>query len=76
MFFEKSGEIGYIVISETAGHVLYGQVVCGKDFDEVFERAMFFEMACRIIILSGGRYEVLTGEEIEDLEIYISGRKP
>ena len=27
----------------------HGQVVCGKNFDEAFERAMFFEMACRII---------------------------
>lgn len=53
----------------------HGQVVCGKDFDEVFERAMFFEMACRIIVQSGGRYEVLTPTEIEDLETYILGKK-
>ena len=25
----------------------HGQVVCGKDFDDVFQRAMFFEMGCR-----------------------------
>ena len=53
----------------------HGQVVCGKDFDEVFERAMFFEMACRIIVQSGGRYEVLTPAEIEDLKTYILGKK-
>ena len=53
----------------------HGQVVCGKDFDEVFERAMFFEMACRIIVQSGGRYAVLTPAEIEDLETYILGKK-
>ena len=53
----------------------HGQVVCGKDFDGVFERAMFFEMACRIIVQSGGRYEVLTPAEIEDLETYILGKK-
>ena len=53
----------------------HGQVVCGKDLDEVFERAMFFEMACRIIVQSGGRYEVLTPAEIEDLETYILGKK-
>ena len=53
----------------------HGQVVCGKDFDEVFERAVFFEMACRIIVQSGGRYEVLTPAEIEDLETYILGKK-
>lgn len=53
----------------------HGQVVCGKDFDEVFQRAMFFEMACRIIVLSGGRFDVLTGKEIDDLETYILGKK-
>ena len=52
----------------------HGQVVCGKDFDQAFERAMFFEMACRIIVLSGGRYEVLSQEEIDDLETYILGK--
>ena len=53
----------------------HGQVVCGKDFDEVFERAMFFEMACRIIVQSEGNYDVLTPEEIEDLEVYVLGKK-
>ena len=53
----------------------HGQVVCGKDFYEVFERAMFFEMACRIIVLSGGQYEVLTEAEINDLETYVLGKK-
>jgi ribulose-5-phosphate 4-epimerase/fuculose-1-phosphate aldolase len=52
----------------------HGQVVCGKDFDEVFERAMFFEMACRIIVQSGGEYTVLTDEEINDLEVYVLGK--
>ena len=53
----------------------HGQVVCGKDFDQAFERAMFFEMACRIVLLSGGEHEVLTPEEIDDLETYILGKK-
>lgn len=52
----------------------HGQVVCGKDFDEVFERAMFFEMACRIIVLTGGRYATLSAEEITDLETYVLGK--
>ena len=51
------------------------QVVCGKDFNQAFERAMFFEMACRIIVLSGGKYKTLTKEEIDDLETYILGKK-
>ena len=53
----------------------HGQVVCGKDFDEVFERAMFFEMACRIIVQAGGDYSVLTPQDIEDLDIYVLGKK-
>lgn len=52
----------------------HGQVVCGKDFDEAFERAMFFEMACRIIIQSGFSYNVLSTEEINDLDTYILGK--
>lgn len=52
----------------------HGQVVCGKDFDEVFERAMFFEMACRIIILTGGSYNTLSKDEIDDLETYVLGK--
>lgn len=53
----------------------HGQVVCGKDFDQVFERATFFEMACRIIVQSGGDYTVLTPAEIDDLEAYVLGKK-
>ena len=52
----------------------HGQVVCGKDFDEAFERAMFFEMACRIIMQSGFNYNVLSQEEIADLDTYILGK--
>ncbi|KAA6318977.1 L-fuculose phosphate aldolase [termite gut metagenome] len=53
----------------------HGQVVCGKDFDQVFERACFFEMACRIIVQTGGDYSVLTPQEIEDLDVYVLGKK-
>ena len=75
-----SPELAQHVIEALSGHNScllrkHGQVVCGKDFDEVFQRAMFFEMACRIIVLSGGRFDVLTREEITDLETYIFGKK-
>ena len=53
----------------------HGQVVCGATFDQAFERAMFFEMACRIIVLSGGEYNTFTAQEIEDLDTYILGKK-
>lgn len=46
----------------------HGQVVCGKDFDDVLQRALFFEMACRIIVQSRGRYEVLGKKDVENLK--------
>ena len=53
----------------------HGQVVCGKSYDEVLEKAVFFEMAARIIILTRGEYNTLTPAEIADLEHYINGKK-
>lgn len=75
-----SPELAQAVIAALKDHnsallLKHGQVVCGKTFDEVFERAMFFEMACRIIVQTQGRYTVLTPEEIEDLEVYVLGKK-
>ena len=46
----------------------HGQVVCGKDFDDVIQRAMFFEMACRICVLADMHPAVLTEEEVDALE--------
>ncbi|GBU06878.1 class II aldolase [Bacteroidales bacterium] len=53
----------------------HGQVVCGKSYDEVFEKASFFEMACRIIVQSGMNYNTLSDQQIEDLEVYVLGKK-
>ena len=79
-FRPGSKELAEAVVREMKEHnsvmlLKHGQVVCGKDFDETFERAMFFEMACRIIVQSGGAYTVLTPEEIDDLEVYVLGKK-
>lgn len=53
----------------------HGQVVCGKDFDDAFQKAVFFEMACKIIVLAGeGNYLTLTEDEIHDLDVYILGK--
>ncbi len=78
-FRPGSAELAQAVIAAMKEHnsillLKHGQVVCGKDFNQAFERAMFFEMACRIIIQSGGDYTVLTQEEIDDLETYILGK--
>lgn len=53
----------------------HGQVVCGKDFDQAFERAMFFEMGCRIAVLAGKNVDPLTPAEIGDLESYFLGKQ-
>lgn len=52
----------------------HGQVVCGKDFRQAFERAMFFEMACRIAVINGSNVDPLTSGEIGDLDKYILGK--
>lgn len=54
----------------------HGQVVCGKDFDEVFQRAMFFEMGCRIVyqaLQAGTKPSVLSEEELDELEMHFLG---
>lgn len=53
----------------------HGQVVCGEDFDYAFERAMFFEMGCRIAVLNGANVDPLTRDEIDDLESYFLGKE-
>lgn len=54
----------------------HGQVVCGSSFDDVFQRAMFMEMAARITyqaIAAGKEPDVLTEEEIDALEMHFVG---
>lgn len=54
----------------------HGQVVVGKDFNDAYQRAMFFEMACRLTyqaLQAGKEPDVLTEEEIDALEMYFVG---
>lgn len=79
-FRPGSPELAEHVVKEMRNHnsvILrkHGQVVCGSDFNQAFERAMFFEMACRIAVLNGNNVNPLTTEEIQDLDIYINGKK-
>ena len=78
-FRPGSPELASHVIKEMKDHdsvmlLKHGQVVCGKDFNQAFERAMFFEMACRIAVLNGENVDPLTAEEIGDLDTYILGK--
>lgn len=55
----------------------HGQVVCGKDFDDVYQRAMFFEMGCRIVyqaLMAGQTPKVFTEEELDEMEMFFLGR--
>ncbi len=53
----------------------HGQAVCGKDFDDAFQKAVFLELACSIIVRAGeGNYDILSDDEIHDLEVYILGK--
>lgn len=53
----------------------HGQAVCGKDFDDAFQKAVFLELACGIIVRAGeGNYDILSDDEIRDLEVYILGK--
>lgn len=75
-----SPELATAVIEAMKDHnsvflLKHGQVVCGKDFDQAFERAMFFEMGCRIAVLCGGNTDPLTPAEIGDLESYFLGKQ-
>ncbi|MCC8145169.1 MAG: class II aldolase/adducin family protein [Bacteroidales bacterium] len=54
----------------------HGQVVCARNLQDAFQKAVFFEMACSIIVRAGiDNYLTLTEEEIRDLDQYILGKK-
>ncbi len=53
----------------------HGQVVCGKDFDDAFQRAMFFEMGCRLALMTGDKANPLTNDEIDALDAYFLGKQ-
>ena len=53
----------------------HGQVVCAWNLQDAFQKAVFFEMACNIIVHAGiDNYLTLTDEEIKDLDQYILGK--
>ena len=74
-----SPELAEAVVNALRGHnsalmLKHGQVVCGKDFNDVIQRAMFFEMACRICVLADMHPAVLSEEEVDALEQHFLGK--
>lgn len=44
----------------------HGQVTVGKNFDEVIEKATYFELACKIILKAGSNVQLLSKEDVAD----------
>ncbi len=66
-----SPELADAVASAVLGHELailcnHGQVVVGESFDQVVAKAMYFELACKIILGAAGQVQYLPEEAIAD----------
>lgn len=48
----------------------HGQVIIGDDYDEVIQKAVFFELACNIILNSRLNYISLNSQNINELKNY------
>lgn len=49
----------------------HGLVAVGKDYNDVIQKAKFFELACEIMIKSNGQVNYLTEADVENLNKYI-----
>jgi len=61
------------VASKSAGIIQlsnHGQIATGKSYKEAFQRAVFFELACSVIINTRGNYSLLNDESIKNLSGY------
>ena len=68
------------VVAAIAGHDLallrnHGQVTVGKDFNDAIQKAVFFELACGIILQNRDRLIPLPGEAVERLSGATSGKE-
>jgi ribulose-5-phosphate 4-epimerase/fuculose-1-phosphate aldolase len=48
----------------------HGQVVCGNDYRDVFQKAIFFELACSVLLQSNFKTRPITGDQIDRLREY------
>lgn len=49
----------------------HGQVVVGKSFDDVIQKALFFELACGIIIRSKDQAIRISEEQLREMDKYM-----
>jgi ribulose-5-phosphate 4-epimerase/fuculose-1-phosphate aldolase len=71
-----SPELGIKVTESIKTHDLvvlknHGQVVVGKSFEDVIQKALFFELACGIIMRSKDQAVRLSEEQLTEMEKYI-----
>jgi len=79
-FRPGSPELAQAVIEALTDHdaaqlLNHGQVFVGKDFDDALQKAVFFELACSIIVRSGFTANTITEAQVEDLYHYIKGKE-
>jgi ribulose-5-phosphate 4-epimerase/fuculose-1-phosphate aldolase len=77
-FMPGSEELAQATIEAAKQHTMvllqnHGQVVTGKDFDDVIQKACFFELACRIL-LTNPAAAALDRENIERLKSSRNGK--
>ncbi len=68
-----SDELAQAVTSAMLTHNLvilqnHGQVTAGKNFREAFQRAIFFELACKILVHAGNQVQTLSEEAVAFLD--------
>lgn len=69
-----SDELSLAISESVAYHDLlvlknHGQVITGRTFREVHERALFFEFACEIILFNNNRVQSLSFNAVEYLKL-------
>lgn len=76
-----SQELADAVIAAMDNHDLvqlrnHGQVVVGRDFDDVIQKACFFELACEILLHGGDRVRPMSGDGVAQLRRAAQGHEP
>jgi ribulose-5-phosphate 4-epimerase/fuculose-1-phosphate aldolase len=76
-----SPELAEAVIEAMTDHDLailqnHGQVTLGRNFEEALQKAVFFELACRVLVQGGDGVIHLTHEAFDVLRSHAEGRRP
>jgi ribulose-5-phosphate 4-epimerase/fuculose-1-phosphate aldolase len=53
----------------------HGQIVVGKSFDDVIQKAVFFELACEIILRGGDDIRPLAPQAVAELRPQAAARR-